>query len=450
MRRIILILIFFLSTLFSVEAQEEERKLIVNPDLHFRTFWMNTNYPKLDYKEDYALGMSLNLGAEIKYQDHWKLHIGYRTFANVASSEISEPDPISGQANRYETGLFDLLDTRNRFFGKLETLSIEYSEENFGIKAGRMGINTDWVNAQDGRLSPTAVEGLNAWYAPNSLWKFSAWAVGRMSIRGSSDWLGVGQTVGIYPVGRTVAGKPAQYFGNTKSEWLGILEVDRKIGQDAMMRVSNTTAENLFSTYLLSFEKNKKVESGILTLGLQGGFQHGLGSGGNAAPELRYKEPDDRNYSISGRMGWKNSKWITHLNYTHVGGKGRWLSPREWGKDAWYTFIPRERNEGFESVDALVAYGEYRFEKAPVSVYSHFGFHFLSDVNDAAANKYNFPSYRQVNLGLKFMPKKINKLDFHLILVRKDPLHGTYLTANQVYNKVDLIHFNGIINWKWN
>jgi len=450
MKRIVPVLIFILSTFFSVEAQEEEKKLIVYPDLHFRTFWMNTNYPGQDYKEDYALGMSFNLGAMVKYKESLKFHIGYRSFANVASSEIWEPDPISGQANRYETGLFDLLNTRDRFFGKLETFSLEYSKQNFGIKAGRMGINTDWINAQDGRLSPTAVEGLNAWFAPNSLWKFSVWGIGRMSVRGSSDWLNVGQTVGIYPVGRTVAGKPAQYSGNATSEWLGIWEVDRKIGSDAKIHFSNTIVENLFSTYMLSFEKNKKAESGILTVGLQSGFQHGLGSGGNETPELRYKEPEDRNFSISGRLGWKNSKWITHLNYTHVGGRGRWLSPREWGKDAWYTFIPRERNEGFESVDAFVAYGEYRFEKAQVSVYGHFGIHWLSDVNDAAANKYNFSSYRQTNLGVKYQPKKIKSLAFHFILVSKEPLKPESLSPNQVYNKVDLLHFNGILNWTLN
>lgn len=450
MKRLVLIPIFLLSFLIQGKAQEEERKLMVNPDVHFRTFWMNTNYPGQDFKEDYALGMSLNLGTILSYQNNWKLHLGYRTFANVASSDIWEPDPTTGQGNRYETGLFDLLDTRDRFFGKLETFSLEYSNQKFGIKAGRMGINSDWINAQDGRLSPTAVEGMNAWFAPDKNWKFSVWGIGRMSVRGSSEWLSVGETVGIYPVGRTVSGKPSQYFGNTSSDWLGIGEIERKIGKDSKIHFSNTLAQNLFSTYWLAFEKNKKIKTGMVTLGLQGGFQHGLGEGGNTNPELRYKQPEDENYALSGRIGWKNSRWTTHLNYTHVGGDGRWLSPREWGKDAWYTFVPRERNEGFEKVDALVGYGEYRFEKVPVSVYGHLGFHWLSDTKDAAANKYNFPSYRQLNLGVKYQPKKIKNLDFHLILMSKEPLGTEALTPNQIYNKVEMVHFNAIVNWKWN
>jgi hypothetical protein len=449
MKRIFLLAILLLTFRNIGNAQEEERKLILTPDLHFRTFWMNTNYPSQDFKEDYALGMSLNLGAVLRYRDHWKFHFGYRTFANVASSDIWNPDPITGQPNRYETGLFDLLDTRDRFFGKLETFSLEYSNENLGVKVGRMGINTDWINAQDGRLSPTAVEGISAWFVPNQQWRFSVWGIGRMSIRGSSDWLSIGKTVGIYPLGRAVSGKPAQYFGNTSSDWVGIWEVSRKIGSDAKINFSNTIAQNLYSTYMLSMEKNLKVEQGIVIFGFQSGFQHGIGEGGNENAELKYKEPEDRNYSLSGRIGWKNSTWTTHLNYTRVGGKGRWLNPREWGKDAWYTFVPRERNEGFQSVGALMAYGEYRFKKAQISIYGQIGIHWLPDTEDAAANKYNFPSYRHLNLGVKYQPKKIKNLDLHLLLVNKEALGKVSLTQVQVYNKVEMLHFNGIINWRW-
>lgn len=448
--RISLLIGFVLGFFFNGLAQNEEKKISVNPDFHFRTFWMNTHYPGQDLKEDYALGMSIYLGGVLKYDEKWKLQLGYRTFANVASSAIGEPDPETGQPNRYETGLFDLLDTGDKFFGKLETFSIEYATGKIGVKVGRMEINSDWINAQDGRLSPTAVEGINAWFAPDSVWKFSVWGITKMSIRGSSEWLSVGETVGIYPVGRAISGKPAQYFGNTDSDWLGIWEVDRKLGKDAKIHFSNTIADNLFSTYWAGFEKNRRVESGIFTFGLQGGFQHGLGQGGNAVEDLKYKNPEDRNYAVSGRLGWKNRKWTTHLNYAHVGGKGRWLNPREWGKDAWYTFVPRERNEGFEAVDAVVAYIEYGFGQTPISIYSHLGFHWLADTNNAAANKYNFPSYRQVNGGLKYRPSKLRNLDFHFLIVSKGPLGRTELTPNQVYNKVEMLHFNGIVNWRWN
>jgi hypothetical protein len=210
--------------------------------------------------------------------------------------------------------------------------------------------------------------------------------------------------------------------------------------------------QNISSTYWGRWERNWPIEDGKdkILLGLQAGFQHGIGEGGNPDPMLAYKVPNDQNWAFSGRIGYSNSNWTTHLNFTKVGGNGRWLSPREWGKDAWYTFIPRERNEGFEEVDAIVAYAEYRFPKNQFQIYAHVGFHWLSDIENAPANKYVFPSYRQINLGLKYKPESIENLDFHVLLMNKEALAEQILTPNQRYNKVEMIHLNAIMNWRLN
>ena len=358
--------LFLMGISSNLKAQVEEKKIEVKPTIHLRSFFMNTAYPGQSFKSDYALGMSFLASSRLTYAKKWTFELGYRAFSNMFSSEIWIPDPTTGQSNRYETGLFDILEPKDRFFGKLELFSLAFSNKKYQFKAGRMPIYTDWVNGQDGRLSPTVVEGLNATFIPSKPWRISLWAIGRMSIRGSSEWHGVGETLGIYPQGRSIFGKQGNYLGNTESKWLGITEIDRQFNKGGKFHLSHTLAQNLFSTYWASFEKSRKVRSGTRTLGIQTGVQHGLGNGGNPDLNLTYKSPDDLNYVVSGRMGWRNERWITQANYTHVGGKGRWLSPREWGKDAWYTFIPRERNEGFESVHALVGYVDYRSEKIPV------------------------------------------------------------------------------------
>lgn len=447
--RLVLLVVLLLILVKPIQAQEEERKISVHPDVHWRTFWMNTSYPGENFKEDYALGMSLNLGAQVDFREYWNFQIGYRAFANLASSDLEGLDPISGQGNRYEIGLFDMLNPSDRFFGKLETLSLAYTRKKFAIKLGRQPINSDWVNGQDGRLSPTAMEGIMVRFSPNTAWNLTAYAISRMSIRGSSEWLRVGETVGIFPQGRTEDGKPGAYFGNTQSNWVSIFELDRKLGKKNKLHFSNTLAQNLFSTYWIGMESHFPNAKNTLSLGLQAGFQHGIGNGGNEIPSFRFKNPGDRNMAISGRLGWKNTRWTTHLNFTQVFGKGRWLSPREWGKDPWYTFIPRERNEGFETVTALTGFGAYRFDQVPVQIYTQLGIHWLPEMQDIAANKYNFPSYYQLNLGIKYQPKWVKNLDVHLILVSKEPLSSDPLAPNQIYNKVEMLHFNGILNWRW-
>ena len=445
---------FFLGITFFPDAvqsqtEEEEKKVVFQPELSFRSFWMNTSYSNESLRSDYALGLSSLVGGKLTLQKKWEVQTGYRIFANAISSDYWVPDPVTGQVNRYESGLFNVLEPQDLFFGRLELLSIGLIQPKFGVKVGKMGIQSDWVNAQDGRLSPTVVEGIHAYYVPKANWKVSAWGITRMNIRGSKDWLQVGETLGLYPQGRSPLGKPAAYFQNTRSAWLGIFELEGKIKGGKTLRFSQTFAANLFSTYWATFEKTTKNNLGTWTSGIQGGFQHGLGEGGNSFVEKQYKNPKDLNFAVSAKLNWKKDAWEAQLSATQLGGKGRWLSPREWGKDAWYTFIPRERNEGFESVTAVVGYASYRFKNRPLQLYTYMGIHVLPQLEDAAANKYNFPSYRQHNVGLRYAPKKIKNLDFHLIWVAKEPLTTKKLLPVQQYNKVDLWHFNGLINWKF-
>lgn len=436
------------SNLVLAQVPEAEKKVVFEPELSFRSFWMNTSYTNEALRSDHALGLTSLIGGKIIASKKWEFQAGYRVFANAFSSDFWVPDPVTGQANRYESGLFNLLDPQDRFFGRLELLSLAYTHSKFGVKVGKMGIQSDWVNAQDGRLSPTVVEGVHAWFVPATNWKVTGWAINRMNVRGSKDWLTVGETIGFFPQGRSPFGKPSAYLGNTTSPWLGILELEGKMKGGRSLRFSQTYAANVFATYWATYEKTSKKSLGIWTSGIQAGMQHGLGDGGNADSQKQYKSPSDLNFAVSAKLNWKKGPWETQLSATQVGGKGRWLSPREWGKDAWYTFIPRERNEGFETVTAAVGYLSYRFEEVGIQVYTFAGIHILPDPQDAAANKYNFPSYRQHNLGLRYVPKNLKNLDFHLILVVKEPLTNQKLSTVQQYNKVNLLHFNGLINWK--
>ncbi len=442
MRWILVVPLFFLG--LPIFSQEKESKIELNPDLHFRSYWMSTSYRE-DYKNDFALGSSLKLGAKAKLEG-FELLIGYRLFANLWSSDLSAPDPKSGQFNRYELGLFDLLNPNDRFFGKIENLSLSYQNSKWGTRIGRMGVYSDWINPQDGRLSATGVEGIHAWVEIDHDWKFELWAISKISVRGTSEWFGVGKTIGIYPVGRNIYGNPSAYFGNTESYWIGILEISKK-WESRTFSFSNTLVQNISSTSWFQFENTWEQPRGNLMLGLQMGFQAGIGEGGNPDILLAYKDPEDQNWAISSRIGWKNSRWSGHFNFSKVGGTGRWLSPREWGRDPWYTFIPRERNEGFQNVDAITGYFERGFLDKQLMGYLQLGFHWLPDLDDPAANKYNFPSYRQVNLGMKYKPKSFKMLDLHLILMNKEALNQDNLTPTQMYNKVGLWHLNLILDY---
>lgn len=448
MRKSLLFLLFLLPVI--ALAQKPKIKFQAAPEVHFRTFWMSTNYTT-PYKDDYALGSSLKLGANLKYTKNLEFRIGYRMSANLWSSKLTEADPLSGGFPRYELGLFDLQHPRDRFFGNLEILSLTYSKENFGVSIGKMGINTDWINAQDGRLAPTAIEGAKIWISTAKKWKLTAWGIGRINVRGSRAWLGVGESIGVFPVARGIDGKPSRYKGNTQSEWIGLMELDKK-WEGFELHLSNVLVQNISNTIMAQTQRiwEKENSSQQWLLGLQLGFQHGVGNGGNSDPSLRYKDPEDRNWSISTRLGYDLFNWKFHLNYTKVGGEGRWLSPREWGKDVWYTFIPRERNEGNASFDAVLGYAEHTFSAIDLTAFVYAGWTWLPNIMDSQANKYNSPSYRQINFGLKYRPKMLDRIDAQIFVMNKEQIGNEMLKPVQEYNKVGMMHVNAIVNWRLN
>ncbi|SDC52987.1 hypothetical protein SAMN04488104_1001107 [Algoriphagus faecimaris] len=450
MKHIVLGMIF-LSPFFSIAQDEiEERKIEVVPQIHFRSYWMSTSYAE-DFKSDYSLGTSLSLGAKINYGINWSLETSYRGFADLWSSDIWEIDPLTGRDNRYEKGLYDLQNPGDRIFGSFERLNLRYQDEKWNVALGRMDVNTPWVNPQDGRLSPTLMEGISAEFSPNSQWKLSGWYIDRLRVRGTSKWSNPGESVGIFPVARDPNGNPSQYFGNTSSKRITVFQLTKKLPL-GKLEISHSQANNISSTFWSQWMHTWRngEKKGKWLSGLQLGYQQGVGEGGNSDPLLRYKNPNDKNWLLSARLGYATARWETHLNFTKTGGKGRWLNPREWGKDPWFTFIPRERNEGYENFEALVFYLSYALPESGITFYAHTGIHWLPEVSDAAANKYAFPSYRQLNLGVKMQPKKLSKMDFHLLLMNKEALNPENLTPGQRYNKVEMIHINGIINWRFN
>lgn len=428
-------------------GQTEKEGVTFQPLVHGRLYWMSTTYSD-EFKEDFALGTSLSLGFRAELNNTWIFSTAYRGFLNAWSSAIWEPDPQTGLSNRYETGLFNLLQPGQRAFGSLEQIHLGYNVEKWQVNVGRMPILTPWVNPADGRLSPTLMEGASVAFRPSSTWNFSGKYIHRFQVRGTNRYLGVGESVGVYPTGRGLDGKPSAYAGNTRSKFVSILQA-RHEWESHQLTLSHTLADRLYSLFWSEWTHTwTRPNSVKWQTGFQFGFQHGVGDGGNPDPSLRYKDPDDSNWVVSGKINFNKSKWTHGLHVSHLGGKGRWLSPREWGRDAWFTFMSRERNEGLSSFTAVTVRSTFRLDERWL-LYSHLGIHWLPSAADPEKNKYAMPAYRQINMGLQFVPSKSDRIDFHLLFMNKEALETTSgLPDGQRYNKVGLFHLNLILNYR--
>ncbi|GBL35878.1 hypothetical protein EMGBS15_14730, partial [Filimonas sp.] len=79
-----------------------------------------------DLKDDYGLGLTAGLSFETKSFRGFQFGISDYAILKIASSKLEEPDTITKNMNRYEVGLFDVNDAKNRFnMNKLEKTVFE-------------------------------------------------------------------------------------------------------------------------------------------------------------------------------------------------------------------------------------------------------------------------------------------------------------------------------------
>lgn len=271
----------------------------------------------------------------------------------------------------------------------------------------------------------------------------------RVSPRSTVRWFEVGESIGKYPVGVDKNGKPSLYKENVESNGIGILGI---LYQKKQWNIQfwDTYMDNVLNTGFAKIEWKSKVNMGKnWFLGGQIVYQNVVGEGGNPDISKVYVQPKSQVNVFSGRFGQQSKKFDWFLNATRITSNGRYLMPREWGREPFYTFMPRERNEGLGDVTAMSINTFFKPEKH-IKIEFSSGYYHLPDVKNFPLNKYGMPSYSQVNLGLTYQfDHYLKGLSALLLVVRKDEFGDTYQNDRYVFNKVNMTHLNFIINYHY-
>ena len=121
----------------------------------------------------------------------------YLAFLRLFSSDLTELDKRVPGLNPYEVGLFDVNHLARDLFGKIGNLHLAYQNKIFQAKLGRMEINTPFINHQDGKLSPTYVEGLEMGLQVDANVNLNSHLIWGVSPRSTGHWFGLGESVGM-------------------------------------------------------------------------------------------------------------------------------------------------------------------------------------------------------------------------------------------------------------
>lgn len=452
----VFVLLFLANTLFSKESMQENDSTIAQNlgenlkqgrfSFHHRTFYMQTiNKGEL---MDYS---TLATGAGIGYfSPSWKgFHVGFSGFFvfQLFQQNIYKPDPITSNVNRYEIVLYDMNDAENRRdLDRLEELYVSYEHRKSRLIYGRHKFQSPLLNEQDNRMRPNIFNGIQFHHKAKNWQAHAAW-LNAVTIRGTVDWYSISSSYGVYPFGRNPQGTPSDYKGNVSSAGIGIAGFSH-VSSAWNMQVWNYFNENVFNLSFVQLER--KWNKGPLKweFGAQGLFQTALNQGGNPNPEKAYIQPGEQSVAYGAKIQANSKKNTFSLNYFGIASNGRFLFPREWGREQFFASLPRERFEGNGNLNAFTL--KWKSNPFTPQLSAQFGASVVqvAKIDNAAFNKYGLPSYYHFSADFSYAFKGyLSGFNSRLLTVFKPSQNPAAVPDVYRINRVDLWNLNLVIDY---
>lgn len=429
---------------------------------HFRHFFMATDN-SASLTDYYANAFGAALRFETAQFHGLQMTLGGSFVENLGSSDLSTRDAMTNAANRYEIGLFNMEDpSSGTGINRLEEFNLKYNWRTSFIEAGKILVNTPMINLQDGRMRPTLSEGVWVQWNEARRLRLEGGFLYGFSPRGTTGWYRGARSIGAYPAGLNPDGSKSGYKGNLKSHGVGVVGMVAQPASGIELKLWNYYVSQIINSVLVQADFNNSVSrhsSGDSSAsssrpidGFYGGIQFirqdALAYGGNPDQSKTYTPQNSKAMTFGAQAGWKNTTWDFSINYNRITSRDRYLFPREWGRDPFYTFMPRERNDGLADVHSGVLRAQWKKEKYGIRSGLAAGYFNLSDVRDFAMNKYGMPSYYQINLDIGYASKGLLKgMETQLLIVSKIKNGETYGEMRYVIHKVNMVLYNLVINY---
>jgi len=463
MKMVKLVLVFVLSSLFFCQHTKAQQ-VIVDKDTTtlrnaftkgkvsglVRNFLM-VNANKEQLTDTYGYAVAGVLGYQTAKWKNFQIGASGSVTYNIASSDFTQNDPTTNAQDRYVIGLYDV----TNFFQKNELIRIEelflrYSWKKSMITFGKQLLTLPFINPQDGRIRPSFMEGLWVDLNPNSNLHLDAGYLYRSAPRSTQKWYCIAESIGTYPTGINADGNRSGYANNLTSKGLFLIGGHYQFKNQTKITLRNYFLENIYNITFAQIEKSFQVATkGKLLFALQGLRQDAVNQGGNADVTKTYIQPNTHSWVISGRVAWQKKNTQISLNYTRITADSRFLSPREWGLEPFFTFMKRERTDGFGDVHALNIYFTRQIPQKRLRFEGGIGHYQMPDVKNIRLNKYGMPSFFQINAEMRYNFRGFwEGLEIQLLAVFKTNDSEIYDNERYRINKVDMGNYNMVLNYR--
>lgn len=371
---------------------------------------------------------------------------GIFTF-DLFSTDLDERDPISGRYPAFELQLLDTQNPSNKHdLDRLEELFLAYHFGNSAVTFGRQVIETPFVNLTDGRMKPYAFQGFNLQFNELDKTGIKAMYITHVSPRSTVEWYSMEESIGVYAQGFTPEGDTAEYHEHLSMNGLAILGVEYAPHSRVKAQFWYYHAHNIISSIYGKIETQTPDIGGMVFYGgVEAMIQDRIGEGGNPLEEHSYAYPTDHSHVYGGQAGLRFHGYDFSISGLLLNDEGRFLFPREWGRENFFATVARGRLEGTgngnlfdirlkkEFSDRLSAQIDYLRYDGP-------------GWNNFEFNKYGISDYDQVNVELCYhFHKWFEGLDIRFLYVHKGARE--YVPSEIVYYQANYNHFNIITNF---
>lgn len=392
-------------------------------------------------------------GGSIHFEtpDFWGLRLGVGgifTF-NTIPTDLERVDSISGRRAGWERELYDVSRPGERKdLDRLEELyvSFHYGRRSF-LTYGKIDIDHGpLLQRHDGRMKPFVYKGF--WSRFGELGDhdiYLGWIDG-VSPRGLTEWYPMHEALGILSNGLQPDGSTAGYHDHVSSRGMAVAGFEGKAFDGLSWSLWNHWLHRAVNIAWME----ARWERGRFIAGLQYVFEAPMPYEAGIEFTQRYMQPDERAHVVSGRLGIRDSaRGIeASINYLHGFATGRFLYPRELGRDVFFVSHSRTRMDGLGDMDVVAANvhlqpmrrGWERFEM-------DLWLTRMMTSSDPAFNKYGLPSFYQGVLDLHYhLPGVLDGIELRLLYVSRwsDAAEAPEL-ADQAY-RTNLHHINFVTN----
>lgn len=384
---------------------------------------------------------------------------------NISSTNV---EPLAGNKNsRYVAGMVDSVDYDASSVTNIGEANIRYTWNNNSLILGRMKLTTPFMNPHDGRMIPSFEQGIWGNILLSKEWNVQGGYINAMWNRSTSDWksvedsLGYGYEMGVSSLDVKI---PSNYYGNTTSNGLFIANIRYEPTKNFRLDIWDYYLENIFNLAYAETEFSHPLGLAQLAYAFQYIYQKESGDGGNSEDNIAsatiaqkaksYMQEGEKSntYGLKTALKYQTSKFT--LAYNQTTHSGRWLFPREWGKDPLFTFQKREKNEGSGNCHAWLASVEHEFGPQGLSgleLILGYGEYHKTDVKDWRYNKYGMPSYAHWDIDLFYrFSGPLKGLRAEYLMARKVARGETYQTPsdyNYIFRKNGLTMHNFILTY---